>query len=68
MGDLNPVAFDIGTSGFDSDSVITVAGLAHQLGEFLIVSTIGQHVDHIEPNRAMEVHFAPTSVIWTLWR
>ena len=33
MGDLSPVAFDIETTGFSSDSVITVAGLAHQMGE-----------------------------------
>jgi uncharacterized protein YprB with RNaseH-like and TPR domain len=56
MGDLKPVAFDIETSGFDSDSVITVAGLAHQLGEFLIVNTDGQRVDQTDLNRAMEAH------------
>jgi len=56
MGDLKPVAFDIETSGFDSDSVITVAGLAHQLGEVLIVNTDGRHVDQTALDRAMEAH------------
>lgn len=56
MGDLKPVAFDIETSGFDSESVITVAGLAHQLGEFLIVNTDGQRVDHTNLKRVMEAH------------
>ena len=32
---LTPVAFDIETSGFDADAVITVAGFAHGLGESL---------------------------------
>ena len=39
MADLTPVAFDIETSGLD-DAVITVAGLAHELGEFLILNTV----------------------------
>jgi len=56
MGNLTPVAFDIETSGFDSESVITVAGLAHQLGEFLIVNTDGHRVDHSELDRAMEAY------------
>jgi len=38
---LNPVAFDIETSGFDADAVITVAGFAHSLGESLILNTGG---------------------------
>lgn len=42
MGDLNPVAFDIETSGLGIDAVITVAGFAHELGETLILNTEGQ--------------------------
>ena len=38
---LTPVAFDIETSGFDTDAVITVAGFAHSLGESLILNTAG---------------------------
>ena len=38
---LTPVAFDIETSGFDTDAVITVAGFAHGLGESLILNTGG---------------------------
>ncbi|MFC6770089.1 hypothetical protein ACFQDD_00875 [Halorubrum pallidum] len=42
MGDLSPIAFDIETSGLDSDAVVTVAGLAHELGEVLILNTEGR--------------------------
>lgn len=41
---LTPVAFDIETSGFDADAVITVAGFAHDLGESLILNT-GRHTE-----------------------
>lgn len=56
MGNLKPVAFDIETSGFDSDSIITVAGLAHQLGDFLIVNTDGRRVNRTEIRQTMELH------------
>ncbi|WP_262181612.1 hypothetical protein [Haloarcula laminariae] len=36
MGDLAPTAFDIETSGLEPGSVITVAGLAFELGEVLL--------------------------------
>ena len=39
---LNPIAFDIETSGLDDDSVITVAGFAHDLGESLILNVGGR--------------------------
>lgn len=45
MADLTPVAFDIETSGLDTDAVITVAGLAHELGEFVILNTGGRDAD-----------------------
>lgn len=45
MGDLEPVAFDIETSGFGADSVVTVVGFAHDLGTWLGLNTNGQDVD-----------------------
>lgn len=45
MSNLDPVAFDIETSGFDDDAVITVAGFAHDLGESLICNLDGRTAD-----------------------
>ncbi|TQQ83039.1 hypothetical protein EGH24_06300 [Halonotius terrestris] len=42
MGSLDPIAFDIETSGLDDSAVLTVAGLAHSLGEVLILNTDGR--------------------------
>ena len=42
MGHLDPIAFDIETSGLDEDAVITVAGFGHELGESLIVNVDGR--------------------------
>jgi uncharacterized protein YprB with RNaseH-like and TPR domain len=42
MGNLQPIAFDIETSGLDESAVLTVAGLAHSLGEVLILNTAGR--------------------------
>ena len=42
MSQLDPIAFDIETSGFDPDAVITVAGFAHSLGESLILNVDGR--------------------------
>jgi hypothetical protein len=39
MGNLEPVAFDIETSGLNKSSVITIAGFAFELGEYLILNT-----------------------------
>lgn len=39
--DLMPIAFDIETSGFDDDAVITVAGFCHTFGEYLVLNTAG---------------------------
>ena len=41
MGNLDPVSFDIETSGLDENAVITVAGFAHTLGESLILNVGG---------------------------
>lgn len=56
MGDLSPVAFDIETTGFSSDSVITVAGLAHQMGEFLVLNTGGADVAQAQLQVTLERH------------
>lgn len=40
---LSPIAFDIETSGFDDDAVITVAGFSHDLGESLVLNTAGRN-------------------------
>jgi uncharacterized protein YprB with RNaseH-like and TPR domain len=53
MADLTPVAFDIETSGLDGDAVITVAGLAHKLGEFLILNTGDRDADQERLTRAL---------------
>lgn len=45
MGNLSPVAFDIETSGLEPGSVITVAGLATDMGAWLALNTAGQEAD-----------------------
>ncbi len=45
MGDLQPVAFDIETSGFEPGSVITVAGLASQQDIVLVLNTAQRSAD-----------------------
>ncbi|RJX47816.1 hypothetical protein [Halonotius pteroides] len=42
---LDPIAFDIETSGLSDDAVITVAGFAHDLGESIILNTGGRDID-----------------------
>ena len=42
MSDLDPIAFDIETSGLDDDAVITVAGFASTLGEVIVLNTGGR--------------------------
>ena len=39
MGDLDPIAFDIETSGLDDSAVLTVAGFASTLGEVIVLNT-----------------------------
>jgi uncharacterized protein YprB with RNaseH-like and TPR domain len=58
MGDLSPVAFDIETSGFDKNAVITVAGLVHEMGEILLLNTGGRYADHGRLTRALSPHSA----------
>lgn len=45
MGSLAPIAFDIETSGLEPGAVITIAGLAFELGHVVIVNTGGRSVD-----------------------
>lgn len=45
MGDLAPIAFDIETSGLEPGAVITVAGLAFELGEVILLNTADRCVD-----------------------
>ena len=56
MSNLDPIAFDIETSGFDDDAVITVAGFAHDLGESLICNLDGRTADRTTLVTALDDH------------
>jgi uncharacterized protein YprB with RNaseH-like and TPR domain len=56
MGDLDPVAFDIETSGLDESAVITVAGFAHDIGESVILNTGGRDIDSAGIAAELEAH------------
>jgi len=45
MGDLAPIAFDIETNGLEPGAVITVAGLAFELGEIILLNTADRPAD-----------------------
>lgn len=45
MNDLRPRAFDIETSGLGPGSVITVAGIAFDMGAWLVLNTNGRSAD-----------------------
>lgn len=54
---LDPIAFDIETSGLDEDAVITVAGFAHDLGESIILNVDGRDApDHQTLTTALDEH------------
>ena len=53
MGNLDPVAFDIETSGLGEEAVITVAGIAHELGEVIILNTAGREVNSSQLERTL---------------
>jgi len=53
MGDLDPIAFDIETSGLDKDAVLTVAGFASTLGEVVILNTAGRQANSTQLERAL---------------
>jgi hypothetical protein len=42
MGELAPIAFDIGESGLEFDAVITVAGFAFEYGEVVLLNAAGR--------------------------
>jgi uncharacterized protein YprB with RNaseH-like and TPR domain len=48
MGDLAPIAFDIETNGLGPGSIITVAGLAFELGDVVLLNTAGRAVDEAD--------------------
>ncbi|AAG18657.1 hypothetical protein VNG_0017H [Halobacterium salinarum NRC-1] len=56
MGELDPVAFDIETSGFGPDSVVTVIGFAHDLGTWLVVNSDGNDIDAETLQTSLEPH------------
>lgn len=58
MGDLAPIAFDIETSGLEPGSVITVAGLAFELGEVILLNTADRPVDTDELETRLNTHSA----------
>jgi len=56
---LDPIAFDIETSGLDEDAVITVAGFAHDLGESIILNVDGRDApEHQTLTSALDEHSA----------
>ncbi len=56
---LDPIAFDIETSGLDEDAVITVAGFAHDLGESIILNVDGRDApDHQTLTTSLDDHSA----------
>jgi hypothetical protein len=53
MGELDPVAFDIETSGFGEDAVVTVIGFAHDICYWLALNTAERDTDQTELQRAL---------------
>lgn len=45
MGELSPIAFDIETTGLEREAVVTVAGLATDVGAWLALNTGDRDVD-----------------------
>lgn len=58
MGELAPIAFDIETSGLEPGAVITVAGLAFELGEVILLNTAGRRVDTDSLEARLNTHSA----------
>lgn len=54
MGDLSPLASDIETSGLGPGSVITVAGIATEMGSWLALNTTGREADASRLTTAVE--------------
>lgn len=58
MGDLAPIAFDIETSGLEPGAVLTVAGLAFELGEVILLNTADRPADTDELEARLNPHSA----------
>jgi uncharacterized protein YprB with RNaseH-like and TPR domain len=58
MGGLTPIAFDIETSGFGPEAVTTVAGLAHEMGEIMLLNTDDRDANCAKLERALKEHSA----------
>lgn len=54
MGELRPIAFDIETTGLDETAVVTVAGLATDIGAWLGLNTTGRNADADSLAQAVE--------------
>lgn len=54
MGDLDPLAFDIETSGLDPGAIITVAGIAAEPGAWLVLNTTGRNADREQLSATVE--------------
>lgn len=66
MGDLVPVAFDIETSGLEPSAVITVAGLAFDMGAWLVLNTGGREADASELEATLEHRTGVTVQVTTV--
>jgi uncharacterized protein YprB with RNaseH-like and TPR domain len=60
MGNLQPVAFDIETTGFEPGSVITVAGLATQQDVVLVLNTADRTADQQHLETVLNEHTSAT--------
>lgn len=60
MGTLSPIAFDIETDGLGPEAVITVAGLAHKIGEVLILNTGGRQAETEQLEQTLIEHSVGT--------
>jgi len=58
MGDLDPIAFDIETSGLNDSAVITVAGFASTLGEIIVLNTDGREANGTALEQALSEYSA----------
>jgi len=61
MGALDPIAFDIETNGLEPGAVITVAGIATDMGAWLALNTTGRDVDAARLATAVE-HESGTNI------
>jgi uncharacterized protein YprB with RNaseH-like and TPR domain len=61
MSDLDPIAFDIETSGFGDSAVITVAGFAHDLGASIVCNLDGRSApEHTPLVTTLDQHYSGT--------